>query len=54
VPQYDFVSPCGPEINWVRAEDTAIVFQDLTQDGWLPRVHLISVESRRLIVHQAI
>jgi hypothetical protein len=31
--KYDFVSPCGPELNWIRAEDTAVVFQDLDADG---------------------
>ncbi|KAM0793336.1 hypothetical protein ACM66B_000792 [Microbotryomycetes sp. NB124-2] len=32
---YEFVSPCGKELNFVRPADTVVVFQSLTSDGGL-------------------
>ncbi|KAG5459666.1 MAG: hypothetical protein BJ554DRAFT_8382 [Olpidium bornovanus] len=31
--EYHWISPCGREVNFVYAEDTPVVFQDLTDDG---------------------
>jgi len=30
---FQFVSPCGPETNYVRADDTVLVFQKLVPEG---------------------
>lgn len=30
---YAFVSPCGPEMNWIKADDSVLVYQKLTAQG---------------------
>ncbi|KAI5476374.1 UPF0598 protein C8orf82-like protein [Pseudohyphozyma bogoriensis] len=30
---YEFVSPCGPEVNYVKPDDSALVFQKLVPQG---------------------
>ncbi|KAI9359595.1 hypothetical protein DFJ73DRAFT_957413 [Zopfochytrium polystomum] len=32
-PEYKYLSPCGPEFNYVQSEDAPIVFTDLRQAG---------------------
>lgn len=30
---YAFVSPCGQEMNWIKADDSVLVYQKLTAKG---------------------
>ncbi|KAJ3181906.1 hypothetical protein HDU85_003422 [Gaertneriomyces sp. JEL0708] len=32
-PEYEWISPCGPEMNFIKAEDTPIVYHSLTSDN---------------------
>ncbi|EST09291.1 Protein of unknown function DUF4505 [Kalmanozyma brasiliensis GHG001] len=32
---YEWISPCGPELNLLRCQDTPIVFRELSDDGQL-------------------
>lgn len=32
---YQWISPCGPELNLIRTQDTPIVYHELSQDGKL-------------------
>lgn len=42
LPSYNYVSPCGRELNFVRAEDTGLVFQRL-EEGQLFYAPALSV-----------